>query len=175
MESKSGMTPSSHGQAVPIHGIPALTPNLPLLNTTPMSLPKSAAIDETMRNIVIDSNELLQKTAKLAEDASKVPALEQKVASLSNEKLAAQQALDGMKAKVSEKVAAFADKLVRHGSLTQDKKAGFVQAIEADPSQVVDVMEKLSTLAAPSEFGGGESPAAQNVAKSDPIAAFCGV
>lgn len=152
------------------------------MNTTPTAptTPKIASpeeINERMRSIIIDSNDLLQKTAKHSEDAAKVPALEQKVAALSNEKQAAEQALDAMKARVAEKVAGFADKLVRHGSLKEEKKAGFVKTVEADPSQVVDVMEKLSALASPSEFGNGETPTTQAAAeaKVDPIAAFCGV
>ena len=144
------------------------------MNTNQPKTAASDALAETMRSIVIDSNDLLQKSAKFAEDAAKVPSLEQKVAALSLEKTAAEQKLSATTVRINEKVAAFADKLVRHGSLTEEKKAGFISCLQEDPSQVVNVMEKLSTLAAPTEFGGGDA-AVQKEARVDPIAAFCGV
>jgi hypothetical protein len=166
-------------QAVTIHGIPAITPNLQTPNTTPMSLPKTAAPDreKVIQEILVDSADLLQKTAELEQKLAGIPVLEQKVASLEAEVTSSRQKMaefEAMKAKVVQRVEKFAAALVTHGSLGEDKKAEFIAKVAADPSQVVDVMEKLAAQVQVSQFGSGDDSAATNKGAKgpDPIEKF---
>ncbi len=144
---------------------------------TATTVPKTAAApNDAIRQIIVDSNELLQKSAELAPLAAKVPALEQKVAELSTQKTAAEKELTDLRSGIAAKVADFADKLVRHGSLNESKKATFVSTVNEDPTQIIDVMEKLSALASPNQFGAGDlDKTGSDVKGPDPIEAFCGV
>lgn len=138
-----------------------------------MNLPKSATSDEITRQIIIDSNSLLQKTAKLQEEASKVPILEQKVAELTQQKTASELKLAELRRSFAEKVAEFADRLIQHGSLDSNKKAAFVETVQSDASQFVGVMEKLAGSSVAGQFGGGDDTKSLEAEKVDPIARFC--
>lgn len=144
-----------------------------------MSLPKTAAPDreKVIQEILVDSADLLQKTAELEQKLAGIPVLEQKVASLEAEVTSSRQKMaefEAMKAKVVQRVEKFAAALVTHGSLGEDKKAEFIAKVAADPSQVVDVMEKLAAQVQVSQFGSGDDSAATNKGAKgpDPIEKF---
>lgn len=154
----------------------------PAASTTPKTA--SPAGEIPLREIITDSAALLEKTAALAETAAKVPELESKVAALEGtitereQKIASDSqkiaAYDQMVVKMTGRIEKFAEGLVTHGSLTKEKLASFVARVSADPSQIVDVMEKLAQNMQVSQLGGGEGEDNSKTAgdKGDPISKF---
>lgn len=110
----------------------------------------------TFSGILADSTKLLEKTA---EQESKVASLEEENTSLTSKF-----------SKIASEVEKFADKLISHGCLTQEKKAEFIESLKDDPSGVVRVMDKLASLSSTTQIGtGDEQKEAEGI---DPIAKF---
>lgn len=126
-------------------------------------MPLTPEEKNTFSGILADSTKLLEKTA---EQESKVASLEFKVASLEEENTS----LTGKFSKIASEVEKFADRLISHGCLTQEKKAEFVESLKDDPSGVVRVMDKLASLSSTTQIGtGDEQKEAEGI---DPIAKF---
>lgn len=111
-----------------------------------------------INNILKDSAELLTKTAELSKIAEEVPGLRSKVAALETTNATLAKQAEDLKANLRTKVEKFASRLVEHGSLTEGKKAEFITALVNDPTQVVEVMEKLASDSSAIQLGSGIDP-----------------
>lgn len=131
--------------------------------------------EEVIQAIVRDSADLLQKTAALRDE---LDSIQQKNASLETEleetrKKVAEAKIESenLKTALLEKLEPFADRLVQHGSLSPEKKVAFIEIIRDDPSQFVDVVEKLSSSSHVDEMGHPSGKKSASVEK-DPIGEF---
>lgn len=133
---------------------------------------------EIVKQIIKDSAELLSKTAELADQAAEVPPLKQKVAELSNQNASLLKTAAESEKALVERIEKFANNLVELGTLTKEKVADFVTIIKRDPTQIIDVMEKIGKQASSSILDPGspvsEASSAGLTSKeaSDPIVRF---
>lgn len=131
-----------------------------------------------VKQIIQDSAELLSKTAELADQAAEVPPLKQKIAELSNQNASLLRSAAESEQALVSRIEKFANNLVELGTLTQEKVASFVNIIKNDPTQIIDVMEKIGKQASSSVLDPGspvsEMPSGSLTSKeaSDPIVKF---
>lgn len=125
-----------------------------------------------IKQVVRDSAELLAKTAELTDQIQELTPLKQKVAELSNQNASLVKAAAASSATIVERVEKFAQRLVEHGTLTKENKVAFVDVIRSDPSQLVDVMEKLASQSSVNEIGSGNGNKTAKEDEADPIVRF---
>jgi polyhydroxyalkanoate synthesis regulator phasin len=126
---------------------------------------------EIVKQIIRDSAALLEKTAELSEQAEQVPELKQKVATLASQNASMLKSANDLSSSLAARVEKFADRLVEHGTLNKEHKTAFVEAVRQDPTQIVDVMEKLASQSSIQEIGQG-GKAASSEKTTDPIVQF---
>ena len=126
------------------------------------------------QQIINDSTLLLAKTAELTERAAKIPELEKQAGDLALEVARLNKEAGELRTRLSDQVQKAAARFVERGVLTQDKVAQFVQLIEQDPAQIVEVMDKIAGEATVQSLGGpsGDSTKLAEGA-GDPLENFC--
>ena len=124
------------------------------------------------QSIIEDSSALVERTAKLAELADKVPDLERKNADLATQVGTLEKGAAKFRQDFSTEVKKVARRFVDRGALSEEKVAEFIRTIENDPLQIVDVMDKMATSATAVQQGGGQDDGSEKAAELDPIEKF---
>ena len=124
------------------------------------------------QSIIEDSSALVERTAKLAELADKVPDLERKNANLATQVGTLEKDAAKFRQDFSAEVKKVAQRFVERGALSEEKVAEFTRTIESDPLQIVEGMDKMATAATAVQQGGGQDGGGEKVADLDPIEKF---